>query len=146
MNSEQVTRYVKKFFRKYSTENLSRVFVKGGDYRKMQEMLEHINKSNPDFQFSLIPAVGDALYSIEKKNLNGKTFGVDGIKLTHDKEDDYFKFLLFKTGEVGSSPEKSILDFTIDREDVHQEYIDGGYSPVVSNAEKNQKPSEKNNI
>ena len=129
MNSEQVTRYVKKFFRKYSTENLSRVFVRGDDYRKMQDMLEYINKSNPDFQFSLIPAVGDALYSIEKKNLKGKTFGVDGIKLTHDKEDDYFKFLLFKTGEAGGSPEKSILDFTIDREDIHQEYIDGGYSP-----------------
>ena len=64
MNSEQVTRYVKKFFRKYSTENLSRVFVRGDDYTKMQDMLEHINKSNPDFQFSLIPAVGDALYSI----------------------------------------------------------------------------------
>ena len=136
MNSEQVSRYVKKFFKKYSTENLSRVFVKGDDYTKMQNMLEHINKSNPDFQFTLIPAIGDALYAIEKKDIKGKTIGVDGIKLTYDKEDDYFKFLLFKTGEAGDSPEKSILDFTIDKKDIHQEYTDGGYSPEGVTDEK----------
>jgi hypothetical protein len=129
MNKEQVQRYVKKFFKKYSTENLSRVFVNGNDYKKMQDMLEYINEAKPDFKFTLTPAIGDALYAIEKKNWIEKSIGVDGLKLTYDKEDDYFKFLLFKTGEAGDNPEKSILDFTIDRKDIHNEYIDGGYSP-----------------
>tara|TARA_R110000803_G_scaffold180186_2_gene242596 strand:- start:57 stop:1010 length:954 start_codon:yes stop_codon:yes gene_type:complete len=128
MKEIQAERYVKKFFKKYTTENLNRVYIKCKDWDKMGEMIEFLNKENPDFNFSINPAIGDALYAIVKSGENKKIIGVDGMRLDYDKDGQYFKFMLFRTSLTGDSPEKSVLDFTIDKSSINMEYIDGGYS------------------
>ena len=122
MKEIQAERYVKKFFKKYTTENLNRVYIKCKDWDKMGEMIEFLNKENPDFNFSINPAIGDALYAIVKGGENKKIIGVDGMRLDYDKEGQYFKFMLFRTSLSGDNPEKSVLDFTIDKSSINMEY------------------------